>query len=50
MGDYTIAAISESAIADVFPYFSGEEGDAEKLERFNNLKKCQFRKRSMERK
>jgi len=38
MGDYTIPAISESAIADVFPYFSGEEGDTEKLERFNTLK------------
>ncbi|MNE74112.1 hypothetical protein D3C80_1701650 [compost metagenome] len=38
MGDYTIPAISESPIVDVFPYFSGEEGDAEQLERFNALK------------
>ena len=38
MGDYTIPAISESPILDVFPYFSGEEGDLEKLERFNALK------------
>jgi hypothetical protein len=26
MGDYTIPAVSESPIMDVFPYFSGEEG------------------------
>ena len=38
MGDYTIPAISESPIMDVFPYFSGEEGDLEQLERFNALK------------
>lgn len=38
MGEYTIPAISESAIMDVFPYFSGEEGDTEKLERFNEVK------------
>ncbi len=38
MGDYTIPAISESPIMDVFPYFSGEEGEAEQLERFNALK------------
>lgn len=38
MGDYTIPAVSESPIMDVFPYFSGEEGDSEKLERFNSLK------------
>lgn len=38
MGDYTIPAISESPIMDVFPYFSGEEGDLEQLERFNVLK------------
>ena len=25
MGDYTITAISESPIVDIFPYFSGEE-------------------------
>ena len=38
MGDYTIPTISESPIMDVFPYFSGEEGGLEKLERFNALK------------
>jgi len=38
MGDYTITAISESPIMDVFPYFSGEEGAKEELERFNALK------------
>lgn len=38
MGDYTIPSISESAIMDVFPYFSGEEGESEQLERFNALK------------
>ena len=38
MGDYTIPAISESPIMDVFPYFSGEEGDLEQLEKFNALK------------
>lgn len=38
MGDYTIPAISESPIMDVFPYFSGEEGDLEQIERFNALK------------
>ncbi len=38
MGDYTIPAISESSIMDVFPYFSGEEGELEQLEKFNALK------------
>lgn len=38
MGDYTIPAITESPIMDVFPYFSGEEDDLEKIERFNILK------------
>jgi hypothetical protein len=38
MGDYTIPAVSESAIMDVFPYFSGDEGELEQLERFNALK------------
>jgi hypothetical protein len=38
MGDYTIPAISESPIMDVFPYFSGEEGETAQLERFNALK------------
>jgi hypothetical protein len=35
MGDYTIPAITESPIMDVFPYFSGEE---DKLEEFNATK------------
>lgn len=38
MGDYNIPAISESPIMDVFPYFSGEEGELEEMERFNALK------------
>ena len=38
MGDYSIPAISESPIMDVFPYFSGEEGELEEMERFNALK------------
>ncbi|WP_445710931.1 DUF4494 domain-containing protein [Flavobacterium sp.] len=38
MGDYTIPAISESPIMDVFPYFSGEEGDIAALEKFNAIK------------
>lgn len=38
MGDYTIPMISESPIIDVFPYFSGEEGDLEQVERFNTAK------------
>ena len=38
MGDYTIPAITESPIFDVFPYFSGEEGELEQLEKFNTLK------------
>ncbi|MBK0368922.1 DUF4494 domain-containing protein [Flavobacterium agrisoli] len=38
MGDYTIPAISESGIMDVFPYFSGDEDDLEALNRFNALK------------
>ncbi len=38
MGDYTIPAVAESPIMDVFPYFSGEEGDVAKLERFNTIK------------
>jgi len=38
MGDYTIPAISESPIMDVFPYFSGEEGETEQLEKFNAVK------------
>jgi hypothetical protein len=38
MGEYAIPAISESPILDVFPYFSGEEGETEQLEKFNALK------------
>ena len=38
MGDYSIPAISESPIMDVFPYFSGEESDMEQIEKFNTLK------------
>ena len=38
MGEYAIPAISESPILDVFPYFSGEEGEMEQLEKFNALK------------
>ncbi|KGO87881.1 DUF4494 domain-containing protein [Flavobacterium suncheonense] len=38
MGDYTIPAISESPIMDVFPYFSGEEDGLEQIEKFNALK------------
>lgn len=34
MGDYTIPAITESPILDVFPYFTGEE---EQLEKFKIL-------------
>ncbi|SHF69469.1 protein of unknown function [Salegentibacter echinorum] len=38
MGDYTIPAITESPILDVFPYFTGEE---EQLEKFNVLEKTE---------
>jgi hypothetical protein len=38
MGDYTIPAISESPIVDIFPYFSGEEVELEQIEKFNALK------------
>ena len=38
MGDYTILAISESPIMDVFPYFSGDEDELEQMEKFNALK------------
>ncbi len=38
MGEYTIPAISKSPIVDVFPYFIGDEDEAEALERFNALK------------
>jgi hypothetical protein len=38
MGDFTIPAISESPIMDVFPYFSGEEDELERLKNFTALK------------
>ena len=38
MGDYTIPAIAESPILDVFLYFSGEEEDLDKIEKFNAIK------------
>ena len=38
MGEYTIPAVSESPIMDVFPYFSGEEEDLERLEEFTRIK------------
>ena len=38
MGDYTIPMIMQSPIMDVLPYFSGEEGDLEQVERFNAVK------------
>ncbi|WP_109433817.1 DUF4494 domain-containing protein [Aquimarina sp. AU119] len=38
MGDYTIPAIAESPIMDVFPYFSGEEGELSQVERFKAIK------------
>jgi len=43
IGDYTISAISESPIMDVFPYFSGEEGETEQLEKFNSLKSSKLK-------
>lgn len=38
MGEYSIPAITESPIMDVFPYFSGEEGDLDRVEEFNAVK------------
>ncbi|GIZ07714.1 DUF4494 domain-containing protein [Flavobacterium sp. UMI-01] len=38
MGEYSITAINESPIVDVFPYFSGEEDALEQLEKFNAIK------------
>lgn len=38
MGEYTIPAISESPIMDIFPYFSGEEGELDRVEKFTALK------------
>ncbi|RMB59454.1 DUF4494 domain-containing protein [Dokdonia sinensis] len=38
MGEYTIPAIAESPIMDVFPYFSGEEGEMKSIEEFIKIK------------
>ena len=44
-GDYTIPAITESPILDVFPYFTGEE---EQLEQFNVIEKTEKEKQTSE--
>lgn len=38
MGEFSIPAVAESPIMDVFPYFSGEEDDLERINRFTELK------------
>ena len=38
LGEYTIPSIAESPIMDVFPYFSGEDKEQERLEEFTRLK------------
>mgnify|MGYP000214988136 FL=1 len=38
MGEYSIPAISESPIMDVFPYFSGEEDELERVQKFTAIK------------
>jgi len=38
MGEYTIPAVAESPIMDVFPYFSGEEDELDRLKKFTALK------------
>ncbi|MGB3775471.1 MAG: DUF4494 domain-containing protein [Leeuwenhoekiella sp.] len=38
MGEYSIPAISESPVIDVFPYFTGEEDNTERLEEFLKIK------------
>lgn len=38
LGEYSIPAISESPIMDVFPYFSGDEAESERLEEFLKTK------------
>ena len=38
LGEYTIPAISESPIMDVFPYFSGDENEMERVKQFAALK------------
>lgn len=39
LGDYSIPAITESPILDVFPYFTGEE---DQLEKYNVLESADF--------
>ncbi|MAW95299.1 MULTISPECIES: DUF4494 domain-containing protein [unclassified Leeuwenhoekiella] len=38
MGEYSVPAITESPIMDVFPYFTGEEENDARVEEFNRLK------------
>ncbi|WP_459209262.1 DUF4494 domain-containing protein [Aquimarina rhabdastrellae] len=38
MGEYTIPAVAESPIMDVFPYFSDDEDGADRLKDFNAIK------------
>ncbi|RXG15235.1 putative protein DUF4494 [Leeuwenhoekiella aestuarii] len=38
MGEYSIPAVAESPIVDVFPYFTGEEEHSERAEEFIRLK------------
>ena len=38
MGEFSIPSIAESPIVDVFPYFTGEEENSERLEEFLRLK------------
>ncbi|MEE9363514.1 MAG: DUF4494 domain-containing protein [Cellulophaga sp.] len=38
LGEYTVPAIAESPIMDVFPYFSGEEGEMERIKKFTAVK------------
>ncbi len=38
MGEYTIPAIAESPVMDVFPYFSGEEDELARVEKFTAIK------------
>ncbi|GHC50797.1 DUF4494 domain-containing protein [Ulvibacter litoralis] len=38
MGEFSIPAVSESPIVDVFPYFSGEEDELERIKKFTALK------------
>lgn len=38
IGDYSIPAIAESPVMDIFPYFSGDEQQIERLENFIKVK------------